>query len=647
MASYKADITDGQLSSYIKWDTYALLPIFDSDNPNGPYTRYETNIENGNKYLQLSTLKEHNIISQTWDCSSMLVNPYANLTKVVEIDSNPKSFSWVDEDVVRAARASYSETITTGSGNRVGGIVDSYTRVDTTINNEIINGSRNVPRNTIRVFTRQGAFNPYESVWITLANLDYKFSGRANADGLLDTSLVLGGDSKLKSGTHKVIIQSKKQDEQEVIPGTTTKATASNSTGGTLINFIPLRKVTTNSEVTVYVRQLYNSDPLSQTFLTPADDMFLSSLEIIFDSIDLTKFDPSQAQNGLIDRNNLPTLDRNTTFSIDEDVSITVLETYVGQPDLTKVLITKNIPKGTKVNNKTFYKVIFNDKVFLEGNKEYAFIVETVSQNLKCRIASLGCKDLNTNNFISSQPYTDGVLLSSSNKSTWTAHQESDMTFKINKTEFKTSRTLQYKFVGLNDDNVLEFSNVTNFMLMCSEIFKNQFGSVTYTLKVGDDEFDIKPYEKTYFEKPLNGIPVLTIKLDTTNKFSTPTLLKDIQIGIGSTLVNHPNPTKSIYITENIQLEGNKYLHVYFDLLSGNVNSIKVYYSLKEANITEFGDWTLIPKTETKYNKNEVFYKTNNKLTLNNYVRVMLVIEKSISDSSNVIIENLRVLARI
>lgn len=644
MASYKADITEGKLSSYIKWDTYALLPIYDSDNPNGPYTRYNTNIDS-NKYIQLGMLKEHNIISQIWDCSSLLVNPYSNLTRVVEVDTNPKSFSWVDEEVVRAAVGN-SETRYTGGGNTVGGIVSTTTRIDTTINNEVINGSRNVPRNTIKVFSKKGGFNPHESVWITLANMDYKFSARANSEGMLNATVTIGGDNKLKSGTHKVIIQSKKQNEQEDIPGTTNKATSSNSIGGTIINFIPLRKITTNTSVTVYTRQLYQSDPLSQTFLTPADDIFLSSIEVIFDSVDMSKFNPSNVTDS-VDRNDLPTLNRDTIFSLDEDVSITVLETYVGQPDLTKILIVKTIPKGTKVNNKTFFKVLFDDKVFLEGSKEYAFIVETVSQNLKCRIASLGGKDLNTNTFLSSQPYTDGVLLSSSNKSTWTAHQESDITFKLNKAEFKTSRTLQYKFVGLTDDTVLTFNNVTNFMLMCSELFKNQFGLIKYTLKVDADEFEVFPYEKTYFEKPLNGIPVLTIYMETANKFATPTLLRDIQVGIGSSLINHPNPTKSIYITENIQLEGSKYLYVYFDLLSGNVNSIKVYYSIREANITQMSDWVLMPKTNTKYNKNEVFYKTDAKITLNNYVRVMIVIEKTSTDSSNVIIENLRVLARI
>lgn len=75
----------------------------------------------------------------------------------------------------------------------------------------------------------------------------------------------------------------------------------------------------------------------------------------------------------------------------------------------------------------------FGVPVFLEGNQEYAIVVLTNDANHEIAVARLG--DItgtgSDRRIVTQQPYTVGVLLTSSNASTWTALQDADLWFKI------------------------------------------------------------------------------------------------------------------------------------------------------------------------------------------------------------------------
>ncbi|MCL1962466.1 MAG: DUF4815 domain-containing protein [Desulfovibrionaceae bacterium] len=67
----------------------------------------------------------------------------------------------------------------------------------------------------------------------------------------------------------------------------------------------------------------------------------------------------------------------------------------------------------------------------LAANQEYALVVLTNDPDTALAVADLGAWDEASGQWVSSQPYQVGVLLSSSNASTWTAHQTRDMTFAL------------------------------------------------------------------------------------------------------------------------------------------------------------------------------------------------------------------------
>ncbi|OWV79570.1 virulence protein [Rhizobium sp. R634] len=69
--------------------------------------------------------------------------------------------------------------------------------------------------------------------------------------------------------------------------------------------------------------------------------------------------------------------------------------------------------------------------VVTSGDRESAFVVKTDDADHALAFASLGAFDTARQSFVTAQPYTVGVMLSSSNASTWTAHQNDDLAFRV------------------------------------------------------------------------------------------------------------------------------------------------------------------------------------------------------------------------
>ena len=64
------------------------------------------------------------------------------------------------------------------------------------------------------------------------------------------------------------------------------------------------------------------------------------------------------------------------------------------------------------------------------NDRESAVIVGTDDADHSLSVARLSDFDVESQSFVGAQPYTTGVLLSSSNKMTWTPHQNEDLTFR-------------------------------------------------------------------------------------------------------------------------------------------------------------------------------------------------------------------------
>ena len=84
-------------------------------------------------------------------------------------------------------------------------------------------------------------------------------------------------------------------------------------------------------------------------------------------------------------------------------------------------------------------RVLFDAPAPLTGATEYAVVVLCDDADTALAIAELGKFDSNQQQWVTSQPYTVGVLLSSSNALTWTAHQTSDLAFRLLAADYSSS----------------------------------------------------------------------------------------------------------------------------------------------------------------------------------------------------------------
>jgi hypothetical protein len=85
-------------------------------------------------------------------------------------------------------------------------------------------------------------------------------------------------------------------------------------------------------------------------------------------------------------------------------------------------------------------RILFATPVLLLGGAEYAIVVLCDDAAGALSVAEIGKFDASAQRWITSQPYNVGVLLSSSNASTWTAHQDRDLTFSLLAADFSEAQ---------------------------------------------------------------------------------------------------------------------------------------------------------------------------------------------------------------
>jgi len=163
-------------------------------------------------------------------------------------------------------------------------------------------------------------------------------------------------------------------------------------------------------------------DPLAQTFLVQSTGgAFITSVDVFFATKDI----------------GIP-----VTLQIRE-----VVNGYPGQRVLpfSRVTLTPdkiNLDPNIGSEPTTFR---FESPVYLQDLTEYCIVLLSDSNNYRVWIAQLGEKAINSDRFISEQPYA-GVLFKSQNASTWTANQEQDLKFTIRSAVFDIAQNPVVEF---------------------------------------------------------------------------------------------------------------------------------------------------------------------------------------------------------
>lgn len=166
----------------------------------------------------------------------------------------------------------------------------------------------------------------------------------------------------------------------------------------------------------VYVTAVNRYDPLAQTFTLPISRM-VGGVDIWF-----------TAKGG------------------DTDVRIQIRETQVGMP--TQDVLAEAIIPHASITLNAWTRAVFTVPFALQQDREYAIVVMTDDAHHAVAVAELGTqcqRDDGSWLWMTQQAYTVGVLLSSSNASTWTPHQNRDLMFRLLGCRFSaTTRTVDF-----------------------------------------------------------------------------------------------------------------------------------------------------------------------------------------------------------
>lgn len=260
-------------------------------------------------------------------------------------------------------------------------------------------------------------------------------------------------------------------------------------------------------------------------------------------------------------------------------VLVQIRETTVGFPNQNVIAQGDVRPADIKIDG-TATRVLFGDAtsrcpVWLEANVEYAIVILTDDPNTSVAVAELGKFDSVHNTWVTSQAYQTGVLLSSSNASTWTAHQELDLTFRLLACRFtETEHIINLGTISADQNtDVLTLANVERVASNtdCEFIYTDSDNNVN-TLT---EDMPVALKEK------INGEVSVKAKIKGTN-IASPVIYQGVQTVLGTIDEEADYVTRAITAGTNV-----KVTVTYESLTPGNAN-IKAYVQNPDST------WTLV-----------------------------------------------------
>ena len=142
-----------------------------------------------------------------------------------------------------------------------------------------------------------------------------------------------------------------------------------------------------------------------------------------------TYYDPLAQTFSLPEENQIGGVEVVVTAKGATPISVQIRETQTGFP--TQSILAEATIQRAGITVGAWNRFVFKNPVRVLANVEYAIVVLCNDPDGAIATAELGKWDSTNSRWVTQQPYQVGVLLSSSNASTWTAHQDRDMTFRL------------------------------------------------------------------------------------------------------------------------------------------------------------------------------------------------------------------------
>lgn len=376
---------------------------------------------------------------------------------------------------------------------------------------------------------------------MTPANSSYKGSLtgtlKANADGYTKGTFVVPANTLC--GT--VEVQLYPQGNPKLL------ATASYTSNGT--------KRTTTKTVWTEIIKINPTDPLAQSFQFDKDQ-FLTAVGLYF-----LKGDDSC------------------------DISVQIRNVVNGYPGTT--CYGEKILKGADVKTSTAgtveTKVVFDDPIYCLKDTQYCIVILTESNVASMFYSELGGTDILTKAKILKLPYTEGMMFSSSNAITWTAHQDSNLKFNIYGNSYKDTGYVYFT----------EINNVSyDRLLLMADTSIPVDTELTWEYS---DDGGMKWYPIVLFEdielSKLIGRVLVRAKFRPGSTVSPAVLLESCY------LIGFMNTTECNYVSRNIVLdEAFHNVKQVLTIKAPEGTSVSVFYAIDTDGI----EWKSAPQTKEK-----------------------------------------------
>lgn len=524
---------------------------------------------------------EITLLSQPLATTNLRINSYNAFPKTPTVRLSPEEDNWVEETEVviqgdtktsattlrrwwyhkNASWAQEEKALWESYGFTDGGESLGWNSTQATVNKSV---TTDILDTTI-MYMRQ------KSVSVTIQNLEpLQDNIAATFDGVaIDLSPTQVSYKGTISGTLKADVNGKAEG-QFMIPANTLCGTrevrvypvSNPSLVGSANYTANGRLLTTNKTVWTETVKLNASDPLAQSFQFE-QDQYLTGVGLFF----LEK-------------------DKN------EPIIVQVRNMVNGYPGTTvyaeQTLNPSEIGSSSDASNET--RVMFNDPVYCQSGEQYCFTILSNSSLDAVWIAETTKLDIATQTQVAKNPYLNGLLFSSSNALTWTAHQSSDLKFNLYGAKFEATGHTIFQ----------EVSNVTlDRLMVVSKEFTPSGCSINWQYSINGGEW--LPIE-AYDDRELSEIAQnVKIRVNfTTNLTTSPVIALDSLL-----LAGFKNKSTSVYVSKNVAVaEGFNNVKQIIDLnLPVNTN-VNMYYATDINGTT----WTPLTNTSTVQKSNK--YKT-------------------------------------
>lgn len=301
------------------------------------------------------------------------------------------------------------------------------------------------------------------------------------------------------------------------------------------------------------------------------------------------------------------------SFFVEEDCVLTQLGLFFSEKDDAKNLIIeiRDLNNGYPSSNILHQQVVDCDDVvvdengqketvitlsqpiYLEGNSSYCFVIVSDSNRYKMWTGKLGGVDEHSFEGVRqlvSQPYTEGVMFSSSNAQTWTAHQEQDLKFRLYRAKFSEVGTILYPDATMEDATALVLAAQT-------ADYENQGVNWYYQL-IGEDENEKRvwlPIE-TFNYMDLDRISrKIALKCELHTKKDTLSPFLNVE---SVNLIYYNNDNKGAYISRQVVMEQEfNTLQLSVEGYTPDTTEFKVWWTNQDDNTgwTELTEPTVAP----------------------------------------------------